>query len=142
MAKATFSLPTGLLAELDAIGNATDDILDEALEAGGAVALEAVRSELAAVVGHGTKEPSRSTGELLRSLGKTPVKVNRAGVRNVKIGFAEPRKNGESNAKIANIIEFGKSGQPAKPFLARAKRRCRQDVIAALERVWKTRVRP
>ena len=81
-----------------------------------------VRSNLQAVVGSGTKEKSRSTGELISSLGLSPAKVDRNGNFNVKIGFKEPRRSGESNAKIANIIEYGKSGQPPKPFLKPARR--------------------
>jgi hypothetical protein len=46
----------------------------------------------------------------------------------VKIGFKEPRRNGESNAKIANIIEYGKSGQPPKPFLKPARSASRKSM--------------
>lgn len=35
--------------------------------------------------------------------------------------FKEPRSDGESNAKIASIIEYGKQGQPPNPFLKSAK---------------------
>jgi HK97 gp10 family phage protein len=140
MAKCKVTFPDGLLADLDALAAATDDIIDDAVEAGAEIARAAVYSELKAVIGQGTKDPSHSTGELLASLGKTPLKISRTGVHNVKIGFAEPRRDGESNAKIANVIEYGKSGQPAKPFLARAKRKCRQSVVDAMARVWKARV--
>jgi len=55
----------------------------------------------------------------------------------VKVGFAEPRSDGESNAKIASIIEFGKHGQPAKPFLKPARttsrKACMNAMIAKLE---------
>lgn len=55
-------------------------------------------------------------GELERSLGLTPPLVDRDGNHNIKVGFAEPRSDGGSNAMLANIIEYGKNGQPAKPF--------------------------
>ena len=35
---------------------------------------------------------------------------------NIKVGFSEPRPDGESNAMLASILEYGKSGQPAKPL--------------------------
>lgn len=38
-----------------------------------------------------------------------------------KFNFAEPRSDGGSNAKIANILEYGKHGQRSKPFLKPAK---------------------
>ena len=91
------------------------------LEAGGEVVLSQVKSSLASVIGSGTKYDSRSTGELERSLGMSTVKMDRDGNHNIKIGFAEPRSDGRSNAAIANIIEYGKHGQPAKPFLKPAK---------------------
>ncbi len=47
--------------------------------------------------------------------------VTREGNHNIKVGFAEPRSGGGSNAKLANILEYGKHGQPAKPFLKPAK---------------------
>jgi hypothetical protein len=73
------------------------------------------------VVGSVTQYPSRSTGELEGALGLTPAKVDRDGNHNIKLGFAEPRRDGGSNAKLANIIEYGKHGQPPKPFLKPAK---------------------
>ena len=91
-------------------------------------------SNLKAVVGSGTKEKSRSTGELVNSLGLSPAKVDRNGNFNVKVGFKEPRRNGESNAKIANIIEYGKSGQPPKPFLKPARSASRKACIDAMKK--------
>ena len=57
-----------------------------------------------------------------------------AGVRNttVTVGFAEPRSDGGSNAKLANILEYGKHGQPAKPFLKPAKTASKQACIDAM----------
>ena len=52
---------------------------------------------------------------------------------NIKIGFTEPRKDGESKAKIANIIEYGKSGQPPRPFLKPAKSASRKACIEAMK---------
>lgn len=121
MAKADIQMPEEFLKRLSQLGDKTDDICERVLEAGGEVVLARVKSNLSAVVGSKTQFDSRSTGELERSLGLTPVKVDKDGNHNIKIGFAEPRSDGGSNAKIANIIEYGKSGQPAKPFLKPAK---------------------
>jgi hypothetical protein len=63
----------------------------------------------------------------------SPAKVNRDGNHDIKIGFAEPRSDGDSNAKIANILEYGKSGQPAKPFLKPAKTASRSAAINAMQ---------
>ena len=121
MAKVQLMMPDDFLERLAKLGDRSDEISERVLEAGGEVVLSQVKSSLASVIGSGTKYDSRSTGELERSLGMSTVKMDRDGNHNIKIGFAEPRSDGRSNAAIANIIEYGKHGQPAKPFLKPAK---------------------
>ena len=121
MAKCTVNMPDELLEKLSRLGAESDAIAERVLEVGGDIVVSKVKSNLSAVIGSGVKFDSRSTGELERSLGVSPVKIDKNGNSNIKIGFTEPRADGESNAKIANIIEYGKSGQPAKPFLKPAK---------------------
>ena len=115
MAKVDLKMPDEFLEQLSKLGSHTDEIAERVLEAGGEVVLAKIRTNLSAVVGKDTKVASRSTGELERSLGLTGARVDKDGNHNVKIGFAEPRSDGESNAKIANILEYGRHGQPAKP---------------------------
>ncbi len=117
MARAEIKLPEELLLRLSRLGERTDVIIPKVLEAGGAVVLAKVRGNLSAVIGMSTKYKSKSSGELASSLGISGAKLDRSGNYNVKIGFAEPRKDGGSNAKLANIIEYGKHGQAPKPFL-------------------------
>lgn len=133
MAKVDVKMPEEFLLQLSRLGNKTDEICEKALEAGGEVVLEKVKENLSAVIGSGTKYDSRSTGELEQSLGLTSVKQDRNGNHNIKIGFSEPRSDGGSNAKIANIIEYGKHGQPAKPFLKPAKSSSRKACISAMQ---------
>lgn len=121
MAKVEAKLPEEFLQKLSRLGDRTDEISGRVLEAGGEVVLSKVKSNLSSVVGQGTVYEPRSTGELERSIGLSPVKLDRNGNYNIKIGFSDPRSDGSSNAKIANIIEYGKHGQPAKPFLKPAK---------------------
>ena len=63
----------------------------------------------------------------------SPAKMDRNGNHNSKVGVSEPRSDGGSNAKIANIIEYGKHGQPAKPFLKPARTSSRKACIAAMQ---------
>lgn len=133
MAKVDVKMPEDFLLKLSRLGNKTDEICEKALEAGGEVVLEKVKENLVSVIGSGTKYDSRSTGELEQSLGLTSVKQDRDGNHNIKIGFSEPRSDGGSNAKIANIIEYGKHGQPAKPFLKPAKSSSRKACISAMQ---------
>ena len=138
MAKATIKMPDELLVKLSRLGAKSDEIAAMALEAGGQVVLDKVKSNLESVIGSDTKYDSRSTGELVESLGLTPAMIDRNGNSNVKIGFSEPRSDGESNAMIATVIEYGKHGQPPKPFMEPAKTEskseCKKVMKAVLER--------
>lgn len=133
MAKAQMMMPEDFLRRLSTLGDKTDEISKKVLEAGGEVVLKKVRSNLSAVIGKGLKTESRSTGELERSLGLSSVRIDRNGNYDIKVGFAEPRSDGESNAKLANIIEYGKHGQVAKPFLAPAKSASKAACEAAMK---------
>jgi len=133
MAKAHIKLPEEFLLKLSALGDQTDKIIPRVLDAGGRVVLAKVKSNLQSVVGKNTKHPAESTGELVSALGVTTAKIDRNGIFNVKVGFAEPRRDGSSNARLANIIEHGKSGQPAKPFLKPAKSASQKVCLDAMQ---------
>ena len=133
MAKAEMKMPDDFLSKLSTLGNKTDDIVPRVLEAGGEVMVAKVKGNLQAVINSGTKYDSRTTGALASALGVTGARMDREGNYNVKVGFAEPRRDGESNAKIANILEHGKHGQPAKPFLKPAKSSAKGACIEAMK---------
>ena len=133
MAKATWKMPDDFLMKGSKLADRTDEILPKVLEAGAEVVESKVRSNLSAAIGKNTKLPSRSTGQLLSSLGTSPVLQDKNGDFNVKVGFSEPRSDGDSNAKIATILEYGKSGQPAKPFLKPAKSASKNAAIEAMK---------
>ena len=133
MAKVDIKMPDEFLEKLSKLGSHTDEISERVLEAGGEVVLARIRTNLSSVVGRDTKVESRSTGELERSLGMSKARVDRNGNHNIKIGFAEPRSDGDSNAKIANILEYGRHGQPAKPFLKPAKSSSKSACEAAMK---------
>ena len=133
MAKAYMKLPDDFLEKISRLGNKTDEICEKMLKAGGEVVLSKAKSNLSSVIGSGTKYKSRSTGELEKSLGLSKVRLDRNGNYNIKIGFAESRRDGSSNAKIANIIEYGKSGQTAKPFMKPAKTSSKSKCIEVMK---------
>ena len=134
-------LPEEFLLKISRLGSDFDSVADSVLQAGGEVVLAKVHSNLSSVVGRGTKYDSRSTGELVQSLGLSPVKLNRDGNHDIKIGFSEPRSDGGSNVKIANILEYGKHGQPAKPFLKPAKTASKAACIRKMEEVLEEEVK-
>lgn len=135
MAKIEIKMPEDFLLKLSRLGEQTDTIIPKVLEAGGEVVLAKAKSNLSSVVGRNTKIESRSTGELERSLGLSKARQKRDGSGwDVKVGFAEPRRDtGKSNAKIANIIEYGRHGQPAKPFMKPARTQSRKAAIEAMK---------
>ena len=133
MAKADINFPDAFLEQLSRLGSQFDSVAESVLEAGGEVVLEKAQRNLAAVIGTGTKYDSRSTGELVDSLGLSPVKLNKSGNHDIKVGFSEPRSDGGSNAKIANILEYGKHGQTPKPFMKPAKTSSKAECIQVMK---------
>ena len=131
-------MPEDFLLKLSRLGEKTDEIIPKVLEAGGEVVEAKVKSNLQSVIGSSTKEESRSTGELLSALGVSSARQDKDGNFNVKVGFSEPRSDGKSNAMIAGVLEYGKSGQSPKPFLKPAKSAsksaCVDAMIAAFEK--------
>ncbi len=145
MAKISIKIPTDLEKKFEELQNNSGEIIDKCVEAGAEVVEGYVRNNLRAVLSNDHKN-----GELINSLGITPVKVSREGVHNAKIGFAEPRKDQggshitrggkkrtyyvRTNAMIANILEHGRSNQAARPFLAPAKRSAKQPTLEAMRK--------
>ena len=121
MAKVTIYPGTDFLRKLEQMQGNIDQAIPAALEEGGKIVLSQMHGKLSGVIGRNTKHPSKSTGKLLQALGLSPVKVNDTGNYDVKVGFAEPRSGGGSNARIANILEYGNHGQVPKPLMKPAK---------------------
>lgn len=134
IAKMEITLDEAFMAKLDNLGERTDEIIGKALEAGGEVVKSVVAGKLASSIGR-TKYPSRSTGALQAALGVAPVKVGREGSLDTHAGFAEPRHGGGSNAMLANLLEHGKAGQPAHPFMQPAKSASKAAAEAAMAAV-------
>ena len=141
MAKVDIKMPDEFLLKVSKLGSDFDPVAEKILKAGGEVIFKRTKSNLSAVIGKGTKHESRSTGELEKALGVTSVRLDRNGNHNIKIGFSEPRPDGESNAKIANILEYGKHGQPAKPFLKPARSASKSECISVMKSTFEEEVK-
>lgn len=133
MAKVSIQLPTAFMDQLTKIAAKTDTAIPKALEAGGKVVFEKMKANLRSAIGRDTKYKSRSTGKLLAALGVSPVKVNDEGNFDIKVGFSEGRS--VSNAMLANILEYGKHGQPPKPILKPTRASSRKPCIEAMQSV-------
>ena len=139
MAKASFKMPEDFLLKISKLGDKTDEILTKVLQAGAEVVEKKVRSNLQASIGKGSN--SRSTGQLLSALGTSPPRQDKDGNFDVKIGFSEPRSDGSSNAMVASVLEYGKSGQPPRPFLKPAKSSVKNECIEAMKAKLESEVR-
>ena len=132
MAKCTYKLPEDFLKKISALGSHMDEVSEKVLQAGGEVVLQKTRSNLNSVLS------GQSSGELVSALGLSGVRLDREGNPNIKLGFDEPRKDGSSNAMVANILEYGKYNQPARPFLkpakSQSKAQCIDTMVDTLEK--------
>ena len=133
MAKVSIQLPNQFMDQLTKIAAKTDTAIPKALKAGGKVVFEKMKANLHSAIGRDTKFKSRSTGKLLSALGVSPVKVNDEGNFDIKVGFSEGRS--VSNAMLANILEYGKHGQPPKPILKPTRASSRKPCIEAMQNV-------
>ncbi|WP_215522500.1 HK97-gp10 family putative phage morphogenesis protein [Varibaculum prostatecancerukia] len=140
MARVQIKLPNDFIDALDSASSLIDNSAEQVLKAGANIVEPGMRSNLSAAIGSSTKQPSRSTGQLAKALGTAPVKVNSRGDYNVKVGFAENRDDGRANALIANVLEHGRSNQPARPFLAPTRSQTRRAAITAMKQTLAARI--
>ena len=147
-----FTLPDKFMRQIKEMEQNADKAFTEMVEEGARNGCEKyVRQSLKNAIGsdpkpdkNGNTHPSRSTGTLLRALGVSPVKVDREGVKNAKIGFYEPRNakkyggsySRQTNAMIANVLEYGRTGQAARPWLRPVKRKVEQEFRETAERIF------
>lgn len=134
MAKAEILFPSGFLEAVDSLENGFPALAEEMLDAAGAVIEAEMKKRLEGVI---EDVDGRSTGDLVAALGVSPVKVDRDGNYNIKVGFREPRRDGQVNALIANVIEhgikleYGSSKRAAKPFLKPTRSAARRPAVDA-----------
>lgn len=148
MARFTPKLPDDLMIQLEKLSGQTEPIVEKVLKAGAEIVEEKARANLK------NSLSGESSGQLLGALGTSPVKTNDDGW-DIKIGFAEPRqdkkggttykkklKSGKvseyqlTNAMVANILEYGKKGQAAKPFMKPARDASRAKVSKVMNEVF------
>ena len=140
MARVQIRLPNKYIDTLEATSRLLDSTAAEVLTAGANVIEPRMRANLAAAIGRATTIPSHSTGQLIGALGVTGVKVNSKGEHNVKVGFAENRRDGRSHALIANVLGHGRSNQPARPFLAPTRSQTKRSAVDAMKTVLKAKL--
>lgn len=136
MAKCGIKLPDDFLETMSKLGDKFDKTAPKVLEAGGEVVLKQMQGNLESVIGKGTKYPSRAKGDLVRSLGVTPALQDRDGNWNIRVGVGDSKdRNGVPNALKAQVLEYGKAGQKARPWMKPARTRARKKAIEHMKQV-------
>lgn len=139
MAKTTVKIPNSFIDHLITVANSVDAFSEKALQEGAEEVVGVFRKNLKAVLG-----PKKRTGQLLHAVGVSPVQVDYRGDHNIKIGFAEPReakgKETTVNAKIANILEYGRPGQAPRPFVSRTKRATQAPATERMKRSFEEQI--
>ena len=148
MAKCEISYGDDFIESIKRLGGNVDKIVSDCLEAGAQAALPHYKASLQkSLSGSSLARESRSTGELLRSVGISSVKIDKEGFHNIVIGFHEPRKKQYAargkrsydkitNAMIANVLEHGKhrDNQRPRPWHSRAKKNGGEAAIEAMQK--------
>lgn len=133
MPKVNLKLPDDLIKRISTLGDKTDEICEKALKAGAEVVEKQLKNNLDSVIGKDLKYDSRSTGQLQNAIGITPVLVDKNGNYNIKIGVDENRSDGLFNTMLANILEYGKVGQPPKPFMKPTKSKSKKPALEKIK---------
>lgn len=101
-------------------GQDADEVAKRAVYVGAGYMAERVKESLRSVVSE------NATGDLEKSLGITPIKLNRNGDWAAKIGFSGYDRKGTSNILKARVLESGSSKQQKRPFVSTALKRYRK----------------
>lgn len=117
MAKMTVKLPEEMLKKLNRLGTEYDGIVQKMLVDGIEPLQKQIESNLAAVIGRGTKSKSRSKGNLIKAVRVTKAYQVASGDWHIKVGVYGYDSDGVPNALKAMVLEHGRSDMPAKPWL-------------------------
>ena len=135
VARGSYKMPDEFLEKLSRLNKRFDEIAPRVLEKGAEPVVEKAKDKLSLRIGQDTKEDSKSTGELLKSIETTKPVQDKDGNWKLRVGIPTTKDSkGVSNALKAAVIEYGKSGQPPKPWLKPTKRASRKACIEALKK--------
>lgn len=132
MAKMTYKLPEETLKKLNKLGNECDGIVQKMLVDGIEPLQDQIKSNLEAVIGHGNKGKSRSKGNLIKAVKVTKAYQIANGDWHIKVGIYGYDSDGIPNALKAVVLEHGRSGMPAKPWLKPAINASKKAVVKAM----------
>ena len=130
MATVKFKTGDAYALRLSTFGAKADEVAKKAIYAAAAIVADRIKSNLQGVISQ------EGTGELLDSLGVTPMQQDSVGNWNVKIGFDGYDENGVPNQLKARALESGTSrGERKHPFVEPAVRASKAPALAAMRAV-------
>lgn len=106
-----------------------DKIIPDMLNAGADVIVEAQQEEI-------ERMGLVDTGDMLKSIKKTPVKKSRDGGRYIVIAPQGKDRKGVSNATKGFVAQYGRSNMPARPWMTVANEKAAPAASAAMRKVW------
>ena len=128
MAKITFKLGD-YASKLVKLGSEYEDVARQAVYEGAAIVADEIRNNLEHVIS------DEATGELLDSLGITPIEMDKRGNFNAKVGFDGYDSKGVPNQLKARVLESGSSKQKKRPYVRPAVNATRKKVEHTMARV-------
>lgn len=131
MAKLSVNGLDSLMLSLEQVAAIPDDVAQDMLDAEAQVVEEAQVASAASML-----RGPYSTGQTAASIRRSKLKKDRDGIRMVSITFPGTNDKGERNAAVAFINEYGKRGQPARPFIATANAAAADSAVSEAEKVY------
>lgn len=117
--------------QLSKLGAASGEIARKAIHAGAGIMADQIRRNLK----NNLKGSENSSGDLLNSLGITPIRRDSEGDWSAKVGFDGYDKKGVPNQLKARVMESGSSKQQKKPFIRPAVNQVKQKATDEMERI-------
>ncbi len=128
MAKVTFKLGD-YANKLVKLRSEYEEVAKKAVYEGASIVANEIRNNLENVVS------DEATGELLNSLGISPIQRDKVGNFNAKVGFSGYDFKGVPNQLKARVLESGSSKQKKRPFVRPAISNTKSRVEKAMYRV-------
>lgn len=140
MAQMEIDFPDDLLGGL--LDQDTEELCREMVDAAVPIMEDSLKKEVTSVIGHG------GDSELVKSIKGSKAKMSR---NNAVIAFVGPKGNSshfyyggrkkDRKIRVSNVLKavwlnYGRRGQPARPFLNRATMNAEKAVVAKMQEVY------
>jgi HK97 gp10 family phage protein len=123
-----------LSLKLARLGDAAETIGKKAIYEAAGMTADKIRESANKVLS------GKSTGDMMGSLGITPIDIDDDGILNAKIGFSDYDRKGVPNPLKARALESGTSTIKKRPFVRPAIKAIKQQAEEKMEQIIKTEI--